>query len=221
MVFSSLPIEEIRGELMEALRVPSPRILLKAPTGSGKSTGVPPMMDDAGLGDRGLIVVVQPRRMAARLLARHVARLRGVELGKEVGYAVRFERYISSRTRIAYVTDGMLERWLTERPSLEGVSAVVFDEFHERSLSGDLSLGRVLDLQEGPRRDLAVVVMSATLRYQGCGNIWEVPAGFWKRKAGSIPWKSFTGLPAWSVTDAAGWLLPPYGSRRRMLCGRR
>ena len=79
MVFSSLPIEEIRGELMEALRVPSPRILLKAPTGSGKSTGVPPMMDDAGLGDRGLIVVVQPRRMAARLLARHVARLRGVE----------------------------------------------------------------------------------------------------------------------------------------------
>ena len=136
---------------MEALRVPSPRILLKAPTGSGKSTGVPPMMDDAGLGDRGLIVVVQPRRMAARLLARHVARLRGVELGKEVGYAVRFERYISSRTRIAYVTDGMLERWLTEWPSLEGVSAVVFDEFHERSLSGDLSLGRVLDLQESGR----------------------------------------------------------------------
>ena len=167
MVFSSLPIEEIRGELMEALRVPSPRILLKAPTGSGKSTGVPPMMDDAGLGDRGLIVVVQPRRMAARLLARHVARLRGVELGKEVGYAVRFERYISSRTRIAYVTDGMLERWLTEWPSLEGVSAVVFDEFHERSLSGDLSLGRVLDLQEGPRRDLAVVVMSATLEMSG------------------------------------------------------
>ncbi|MFQ9729145.1 MAG: ATP-dependent helicase HrpB [Akkermansia muciniphila] len=167
MVFSSLPIEEIRGELMEALRVPSPRILLKAPTGSGKSTGVPPMMDDAGLGDRGLIVVVQPRRMAARLLARHVARLRGVELGKEVGYAVRFERYISSRTRIAYVTDGMLERWLTEWPSLEGVSAVVFDEFHERSLSGDLSLGRVLDLQEGPRWDLAVVVMSATLEISG------------------------------------------------------
>ena len=74
----SLPIEEIRGELLDALQAPSPRILLKAPTGSGKSTGVPPMMDDAGLGERGLIVVVQPRRMAARLLARHVARLRGV-----------------------------------------------------------------------------------------------------------------------------------------------
>lgn len=165
----SLPIEEIRGELLDALQAPSPRILLKAPTGSGKSTGVPPMMDDAGLGERGLIVVVQPRRMAARLLARHVARLRGVELGKEVGYVVRFERHISPRTRIAYVTDGMLERWLTERPALEGVSAVVFDEFHERSLSGDLSLGRVLDLQEGPRPDMAVAVMSATLEYPPAG----------------------------------------------------
>lgn len=167
MAFPSLPIEEIRGELLDALQAPSPRILLKAPTGSGKSTGVPPVMDDAGLGERGLIVVVQPRRMAARLLARHVARLRGVELGKEVGYVVRFERHISPRTRIAYVTDGMLERWLTERPALEGVSAVVFDEFHERSLSGDLSLGRVLDLQEGPRPDMAVAVMSATLEISG------------------------------------------------------
>lgn len=167
MVSPSLPIEEIRGALLDALQGVSPRILLKAPTGSGKSTGVPPMMDDAGLGERGLIVVVQPRRMAARLLARHVARLRGAALGKEVGYVVRFERHISSRTRIAYVTDGVLERWLTERAALDGVSAVVFDEFHERSLSGDLSLGRVLDLQEGPRRDLAVVVMSATLEISG------------------------------------------------------
>ena len=73
--------------------------------------------------------------MAARLLARHVARLRGVELGKEVGYAVRFERYISSRTRIAYVTDGMLERWLTEWPSLEGVSAVAVSYTHLLPLS--------------------------------------------------------------------------------------
>lgn len=163
----SLPIEEIRGEFLAALNVPAPRILLKAPTGSGKSTGIPPMMDDAGLGDHGLIVVVQPRRMAARLLARHVAELRGSALGQEVGYMVRFERHISSRTRIAYVTDGVLERWLTDRPALEGVSAVVFDEFHERSLSGDLSLGRVLDLQEGVRKDLAVVVMSATLEMSG------------------------------------------------------
>lgn len=167
MSASTLPIEEIRGEFLDALKAASPRILLKAPTGSGKSTGIPPMMDDAGLGEQGLIVVVQPRRMAAWLLARRVARQRGAEPGREVGYVVRFERHISSHTRIAYVTDGVLERWLTERPALEGVSAVVFDEFHERSLSGDLSLGRVLDLQEGVRRDLAVVVMSATLEMSG------------------------------------------------------
>ncbi len=163
----SLPVEELRGELLAALAEPSPRILLKAPTGSGKSTGVPPMMDDAGWGAKGLIVVVQPRRMAARLLARHVAKLRGCQLGQEVGYMVRFERHISAKTRIAYVTDGVLERWLTDRPNLEGVSAVVFDEFHERSLSGDLSLGRTLDLQESARKDLAVVVMSATLEVGG------------------------------------------------------
>ncbi len=163
----NLPVEELRGELLAALAEPSPRILLKAPTGSGKSTGVPPMMDDAGWGAKGLIVVVQPRRMAARLLARHVARLRGCELGQEVGYMVRFERHISAKTRIAYVTDGVLERWLTDRPNLDGVSAVVFDEFHERSLSGDLSLGRTLDLQESVRKDLAVLVMSATLEVGG------------------------------------------------------
>ncbi len=167
MSASLLPVEELRGDLLAALSEKSPRILLKAPTGSGKSTGVPPMLDDAGYGQRGLIVVVQPRRMAARLLARHVAKLRGCELGQEVGYMVRFERHISARTRIAYVTDGVLERWLTDRPNLDGVSAVVFDEFHERSLSGDLSLGRVLDLQESTRKDLAVIVMSATLEVGG------------------------------------------------------
>ena len=149
-----------------------------------------------------------------------MARLRGVELGKEVGYAVRFERYISSRTRIAYVTDGMLERWLTEWPSLEGVSAVVFDEFHERSLSGDLSLGRVLDLQEGAAPGSG---RGRDVRHTGdiraAGIYGRFLPGSGSARRGSIPWKSFTGLPAWSVTDAAGWLLPHMGSRRRMLCG--
>ena len=84
------------------------------------------MMDDAGLGGNGLIVVVQPRRMAARLLARHVARLRGVELGREVGYMVRFERHISSRTRIAYVTDGVLERWLTDTQAVAPGSTMAY-----------------------------------------------------------------------------------------------
>lgn len=204
----SLPIEEIRGELLDALQAPSPRILLKAPTGSGKSTGVPPMMDDAGLGERGLIVVVQPRRMAARLLARHVARLRGVELGKEVGYVVRFERHISPRTRIAYVTDGMLERWLTERPALEGVSAVVFDEFHERSLSGDLSLGRILDLQEGPRPDMAVAVMSATLEISGLRDYMGASCRVLEAHGRQYPVETVYRAPR-LVSDGRGRVSPP------------
>ena len=204
----SLPIEEIRGELLDALQAPSPSILLKAPTGSGKSTGVPPMMDDAGLGERGLIVVVQPRRMAARLLARHVARLRGVELGKEVGYVVRFERHISPRTRIAYVTDGMLERWLTERPALEGVSAVVFDEFHERSLSGDLSLGRVLDLQEGPRPDMAVAVMSATLEISGLRDYMGASCRVLEAHGRQYPVETVYRAPR-LVSDGRGRVAPP------------
>lgn len=204
----SLPIEEIRGELLDALQAPSPRILLKAPTGSGKSTGVPPMMDDAGLGERGLIVVVQPRRMAARLLARHVARLRGVELGKEVGYVVRFERHISPRTRIAYVTDGMLERWLTERPALEGVSAVVFDEFHERSLSGDLSLGRVLDLQEGPRPDMAAAVMSATLEISGLRDYMGASCRVLEAHGRQYPVETVYRAPR-LVSDGRGRVSPP------------
>ena len=205
---TSLPIEEIRGEFLKALKGASPRILLKAPTGSGKSTGIPPMMDDAGLGGNGLIVVVQPRRMAARLLARHVARLRGVELGREVGYMVRFERHISSRTRIAYVTDGVLERWLTDRPGLEGVSAVVFDEFHERSLSGDLSLGRVLDLQEGPRPDLAVVVMSAPLEMSGLREYMGESCRELEACGRQYP-VEITYRPARPVSDGRGRVAPP------------
>ncbi len=162
-----LPIEDVREVLMQAVALSSPRILLRAPTGSGKSTGVPPMMLEAGLGQRGMILVVQPRRMAARLLARYVARKNSVELGREIGYMVRFERCMSSATQLAFVTDGVLERWLTDNPDLSGVSAIVFDEFHERRLAGDLSLGRVLDLQESSRPDLAVVVMSATLEIEG------------------------------------------------------
>lgn len=163
-----LPIDDARKELEDALALPSPRILLKAPTGSGKSTRVPVFMDEAGWGRKGVILVVQPRRIAARMLARYVARQTGGEVGGKVGYVVRFEKSVSKETRIIYLTDGMLQRWLmTDRMKLEGVSAVVFDEFHERSLAGDLCLGRTLHLQETARPDLAVVVMSATIEMKG------------------------------------------------------
>ncbi len=162
-----LPVFEIREKLEECLREGGRgRVLLRAPTGSGKSTGVPVMLlQDSQV--EGMIVVVQPRRIAARLLAGFVARSLGVKLGGEVGYAVRFDTSYGEGTRIVYVTDGVLQRWLRDDPGLEGVGAVLFDEFHERRLSSDLSLARVLKLQEGGRPELRVLVMSATLETAG------------------------------------------------------
>lgn len=161
-----LPVFEIADDLRAAVagRERS-RVLLKAPTGSGKSTSVPGMLADAGIS--GKILVIEPRRMAARLLAGWVARQRGAALGREVGYAVRFDSRYGDDTRILYLTDGVFQRWIQDDPELHGVGAVVFDEFHERRLAVDVALARCLDLQEGPRPDLRVVVMSATLETAG------------------------------------------------------
>lgn len=140
-------------------------MLLKAPTGSGKSTSVPGMLADAGIAGR--ILVIEPRRMAARLLAGWVAKQRKSPLGHEVGYAVRFDTKYRADTQIIYLTDGVFQRWIQDDPELTGVGAVVFDEFHERRLAVDIALARCLDLQEGPRADLRVIVMSATLETAG------------------------------------------------------
>ena len=161
-----LPVFEIADALRAAVRGDfRPRVLLKAPTGSGKSTSVPGMLLDAGL--RGRILVVEPRRMAARLLAGWVAKQRGSPLGQDVGYAVRFDSRYRDETRIIYLTDGVFQRWLQDDPQLRGVGAVVFDEFHERRLAVDMALARCLNLQDGPRPELRVVVMSATLETAG------------------------------------------------------
>lgn len=171
-----LPIHEVEGELLEGIGAAADseqpwRVLVKAPTGSGKSTGLPSMLLDAGV--EGRIVVVQPRRIAARMLARRVAELRGSRLGGEVGYVVRFDNKTSLDTRIVYVTDGILQRWLEENPMLDGkdkVGAIIFDEFHERRLAMDIALADCLTLQEDAvlgRPDLKVCVMSATLEVAG------------------------------------------------------
>jgi ATP-dependent helicase HrpB len=157
----NLPVYELRNELIAAWQSDN-RLILEAPTGSGKSTQVPQMLLDSGLCP-GEIVVLQPRRLAARLLARRVAQERGGAVGGEVGYQVRLESHISAATRIRYVTEGILLRRLLDDPHLNGVSAVIFDEFHERHLYGDITLARALRLQEMGRPDLRVVVMSATL----------------------------------------------------------
>lgn len=160
----SLPIHSLRDALLAAA-ADTGRVLLRAPTGSGKSTCVPPMLLDGGT--QGLIAVVQPRRIAARMLARRVAETRGGRVGGETGYAVRFENHTGKQTRIVYLTDGVLQRWLHENPELRGVGAVVFDEFHERRVASDVALARCLDLQEEKRPDLKLVVMSATLEVEG------------------------------------------------------
>lgn len=158
-----LPIYEIEQEIVGRLRT-CRRLILQAPTGSGKSTQVPQMLLQHGLLQGGQVVILQPRRLAARLLAARVARERKAELGGEVGYQIRFERVAGPETKIKYVTEGILLRQMIEDPRLTGVQAVIFDEFHERHLYGDISLARTLELQEGDRPDLLVLVMSATLQ---------------------------------------------------------
>ena len=165
-----LPVNEVEKEIRASVAVDQGRLLLKAPTGSGKSTAVPGMVRGEC---EGQVVVVQPRRMAARLLAEFLAKQMGTLLGKGVGYAVRFENQSGPETEILFVTDGVLQRMLLDDPELLGIGAVVFDEFHERRLSSDLSLARVLDLQESVRPDLRVVVMSATLETGGLKDYLE------------------------------------------------
>ena len=138
-------------------------MILSAPTGSGKSTQVPQMLLEHGLLGEGQVVILQPRRLAARLLAARVARERGCRLGEEVGYQIRFDNVTSPRTRIRFVTEGVLLRQMIEDPNLTGVGAVMFDEFHERHLYGDLTLARALNLQERHRSELRLLVSSATL----------------------------------------------------------
>ena len=157
-----LPIYEIQAALLDGVRATG-RVVVQAPTGSGKSTQVPKMLLAAGLLERGQCVVLQPRRIAARMLAKRVAQELGVRLGDEVGYQVRLDSRVSDKTRIRYVTEGILLRQMTFDAHLRGVSALVFDEFHERHLDGDIGLARALQIQRTTRPDLIVIVMSATL----------------------------------------------------------
>jgi ATP-dependent helicase HrpB len=157
-----LPIYNIERDIVARLKSDR-RLILSAPTGSGKSTQVPQMLLGHDFLRDGQVVILQPRRLATRLLAARVAQELGVQLGQEVGYQIRFENVTSSKTKIRFVTEGVLLRQMIDDPKLHGVSALIFDEFHERHLYGDITLARTLDLQEQHRPDLNLVVMSATL----------------------------------------------------------
>ncbi len=157
-----LPIHAVADQIISAL-ARTPTLVLEAPTGSGKSTQVPQLLLDHGLAGRGRVVVLQPRRLAARMLARRVAWERGVALGEEVGYQVRLEHRAGPRTRIKFETEGVILRQLLSDARLQDVSVLIFDEFHERHVHADVMLPLALKLQRTVRPDLKLVVMSATL----------------------------------------------------------
>lgn len=159
----TLPIYEIEHELVTRLPLHR-RLILQAPTGSGKSTQIPQILLDHGALGKGQAVILQPRRLATRMLAARVASERSVPLGTEVGYQIRFENHTSDQTRIRFVTEGILLRQMLSDPHLTGIQALLFDEFHERHLYGDITLARALMIQAFTRPDLLILVMSATLQ---------------------------------------------------------
>lgn len=157
-----LPIEASLPELKRALGAGN-RVVLQAPPGAGKSTRVPlALLEEAWLEGR-KIVMLEPRRLAARAVATRMAQTLGESAGETVGYRTRLETRVGKRTRIEVVTEGILTRWLQSDAALEGVALVIFDEFHERSVHADLGLALCLDSQDALREDLKLLVMSATL----------------------------------------------------------
>ncbi|MEX1183715.1 MAG: ATP-dependent helicase HrpB [Gemmatimonadota bacterium] len=157
-----LPIHDVLDELRSRLRA-AQRAVLQAPPGAGKTTRVPlALLDEPWLGG-GRIIMLEPRRLAARAAAAYMARLLGQAVGGTVGYRVRLDSRVGPRTRIEVVTEGVLTRMLQDDPSLDGVGVVIFDEFHERSLHADLGLALTLQAQSLLRPDLRVLIMSATL----------------------------------------------------------
>lgn len=157
-----LPVTEVLPALSRAL-TSGTRAVLAAPPGAGKTTLVPLYLLDAPWRGDGRIILLEPRRLAARAAAGRMAELLGETVGETVGYRMRLESRISSKTRIEVVTEGVFARMIIDDPELSGVSAVLFDEFHERSLDADLGLALALDAQSALREDLRILVMSATL----------------------------------------------------------
>ena len=158
---SSLPVAAVLPELLSALQH-APQVLLNAPTGAGKSTWLPLQILAEG-NIAGRIILLEPRRLAARNVAQRLAELLGEKPGETVGYRMRAETCVGPQTRLEVVTEGILTRMIQRDPELAGVGLVILDEFHERSLQADLALALLLDVQQGLRDDLKLLIMSATL----------------------------------------------------------
>jgi len=161
-IMGGLPIDAVVPSLLEALEA-SPSAVLQAPPGAGKSTVVPLVLLEAEWARGKRIMMLEPRRLAARAVAHRMAQTLGQSVGRTVGYRMRMDTRVSRETRIEVVTEGVLTRILQHDPALEGFAAVIFDEFHERSLQADLGLALTLDARESLSSDLRILVMSATL----------------------------------------------------------
>src|SRR5437870_5157468 len=157
-----LPIDAALPELTTALSARNAAVLV-APPGAGKTTRVPLVLAGESWAKDKKLIVLEPRRLAARAAAARMAATLGEAVGDTVGYRVRFGSKVSRRTCIEVVTEGVFTRMVLDDASLEGVAALLFDEFHERSLDADLGLALARDVQQGLREDLRLVVMSATI----------------------------------------------------------
>ncbi|MFO0753238.1 MAG: ATP-dependent helicase HrpB [Thermodesulfovibrionales bacterium] len=170
---TSYPIDALLPRLKEAVRRHA-AVVLHAPPGAGKTTRVPLALLDILPPEKGRIMMLEPRRIAAVSAARWMARTLGEEVGETVGYSIRFDAKTTERTRVEVVTEGILTRRIQADPGLDGIAVVIFDEFHERSLHADLALALCLDLRGSLREDLKILVMSATLE---CGPVADLLGG--------------------------------------------
>lgn len=167
-----LPVVAVGDDIVKSLK-DNNRLIVTAPPGSGKSTLIPLLIAEAF--EEGKIIMLEPRRAAARQIAMRMTAMTGQNIGESIGYRMRFESNVSADTRIEVVTEGIMERILIDNPTLDGVAAVIFDEFHERSLTADLTLAMTLEAQNQLRPDLRVVLMSATIETDALSNLLNAP----------------------------------------------
>jgi len=201
-----LPVRTVLPDLARALAA-NRAVVLQAPPGSGKTTLVAPSLLDAPWLQGRRIVLLEPRRLAARAAARYMARLLGEEVGQRVGYHIRRERRVGPDTRIEVLTEGLLTQRLLHDPDLPEAGLVIFDEFHERSLAADFGLALSLDVRRHLRPDLRLLVMSATLETQpvadhlGDATVITASARTWPVETRYAARVSTAPLP-WQVADA-------------------
>ena len=158
----TLPIHAIETDILKNLQTHQ-NLVIQAPPGAGKTTVVPLMLKHHKINGSGKIIMLEPRRLAAKSVAERMAATLGEKVGQSVGYRIRLDTKVSKETVIEVVTEGILTRMMQEDPELSDISILIFDEFHERSLNADLALALALDIQENLRDDLKLIAMSATL----------------------------------------------------------